>query len=90
MIRRLLKLPLMVWHRWIAPAFPPCCRFYPSCSVYAMEAIDRLPLHRALLLIVWRVVRCNPFHSGGYDPVPGCDPADDLSPHAHTHPASKA
>ncbi len=70
LINRLLKIPLRIWHRYISPCLPPACRFYPSCSVYALEALDRFPLHRALLLIVWRLLRCNPFHPGGFDPVP--------------------
>lgn len=46
------------------------CRFHPSCSRYAYEAICELPLWRAVGLIVWRIVRCNPFAAGGADPVP--------------------
>lgn len=69
-----MQFPLRIWHRWIAPAFPPMCRFYPSCSCYAVEALETQPFHRALWLIVRRVARCHPFHPGGYDPVPGtCD-----------------
>lgn len=47
------------------------CRFYPSCSNYAKEAIASLPFHRAAALIVIRLLRCTPFSTGGYDPVPG-------------------
>lgn len=52
---------------------PPMCRFYPNCSVYAVEALDRHPLHRALWLILKRVGKCHPLHPGGYDPVPGSE-----------------
>ncbi len=47
------------------------CRFYPTCSEYALEAVSRLPLSRALPLVAWRVLRCGPWTSGGVDPVPG-------------------
>lgn len=69
-VRRLLQLPLRIWHRFFSPVLPPMCRFEPSCSVYAVEAIEKLPLHRAFGLILWRVLRCNPLCRGGYDPVP--------------------
>lgn len=48
----------------------PCCRFEPSCSGYAREALERLPLPRALALAAGRILRCHPFHPGGWDPVP--------------------
>jgi len=66
----LLSLPLIFWHRFISPMFPPTCRFYPSCSVYAVEALEKHKLHRALWLITRRVGRCHPLHPGGFDPVP--------------------
>lgn len=46
------------------------CRFHPTCSQYAVEAFERLPLHRAFVLTVWRILRCQPFAKGGDDPVP--------------------
>lgn len=70
MINRVLKIPILFWHRIISPCLPACCRFYPSCSCYALEALDRHSLPRALALILWRIIRCNPLHPGGYDPVP--------------------
>ncbi|MEN6625228.1 MAG: membrane protein insertion efficiency factor YidD [Candidatus Sumerlaeia bacterium] len=70
MIDRILKAPLIVWHRWISPMLPPSCRFYPSCSVYAMQALDHYPLRQALPLILRRLSHCHPFHPGGYDPLP--------------------
>lgn len=54
----------------ISPYLPPACRFTPTCSAYAMEALERHGLVKGLLLSVARVVRCNPFCRGGYDPVP--------------------
>lgn len=66
----LLRLPLIFWHRFLSPMLPPTCRFYPSCSLYAVEALEKHRLHRALWLIVCRVGSCHPLHPGGYDPVP--------------------
>ena len=70
MIRRMLQFPLRLWHSGIAPMFPPSCRFYPSCSCYGIEALEKHRLDRALWLILRRLLRCHPFHPGGYDPVP--------------------
>jgi uncharacterized protein len=81
-VNRLLQLPIRFWHACIAPCLPPSCRFYPSCSSYALKTLDRLPWYRALGLILWRIVRCNPFHPGGYDPPPEAGPN---RPETHPH-----
>ncbi len=73
-LNRLLTLPLKAWHYGIGPLFPPSCRFHPSCSVYAIQALDRYPLRRAIPLILKRVARCHPFHPGGFDPLPDDPP----------------
>ncbi|MEV0647935.1 membrane protein insertion efficiency factor YidD [Phytomonospora sp. NPDC050363] len=67
---RLLSLPIVAYRRWISPALPARCRFHPSCSAYALEAISVHGALRGLYLAVRRVLRCQPFHPGGYDPVP--------------------
>ncbi|MCI6442476.1 membrane protein insertion efficiency factor YidD [Treponema sp.] len=54
----------------ISPFLPDCCRYTPSCSQYALEAIKKHGPFRGLYLAVRRILRCNPFHEGGYDPVP--------------------
>lgn len=48
----------------------PCCRYYPTCSQYALEAYEKYGFLKGTLLTVWRILRCNPFSKGGYDPVP--------------------
>ena len=63
-------LPILLYRRWISPLFPPCCRFTPTCSQYAAEAIRRHGVFRGIALGIWRILRCNPWCEGGYDPVP--------------------
>jgi uncharacterized protein len=70
---RLLALPVIAYRRWLSPALPARCRFYPSCSAYALEALARHGALRGTGLTVWRLLRCHPFHPGGYDPVPPGD-----------------
>ena len=67
---RLATALLRIYKRWISPLFPRACRFEPTCSVYAREAIERYGILRGGGLAVKRVARCHPFHRGGLDPVP--------------------
>ncbi|MDE5069084.1 MAG: membrane protein insertion efficiency factor YidD [Trichodesmium sp. St11_bin5] len=55
---------------FISPMLPPSCRFQPTCSEYAMEAIERFGIFKGTAMAVMRILRCHPFHPGGYDPVP--------------------
>jgi len=70
---RVLSAPIIAYRRWVSPALPDRCRFYPSCSAYALEAINTHGALRGIRLAVWRLLRCHPFHPGGYDPVPPVD-----------------
>lgn len=58
------------YQKWISPLKPSCCRFVPTCSEYALEAFRRHGFVKGLLLTVKRILRCNPFGKGGFDPVP--------------------
>ncbi|GGK41561.1 hypothetical protein GCM10010124_38020 [Pilimelia terevasa] len=72
---RMIGLALVAYRRWVSPALPARCRFYPSCSAYAQEAVARHGALRGSALAAWRLLRCHPYHPGGYDPVP--PPRDD-------------
>ena len=68
----LVSLPVLAYRKWISPLKPPCCRFTPTCSKYAIDALKEWGILCGLALAAWRVLRCNPFGKGGYDPVPKC------------------
>ena len=61
---------ILFYQKNISPIKKPCCRFYPVCSVYAIQSIERFGLFKGLFLAILRVIRCNPFFRGGFDPVP--------------------
>ena len=71
--RRLAVLLIRGYQRAISPLFPPACRFAPSCSSYAITAIARFGVVRGGAMALWRILRCNPWNPGGYDPVPEKD-----------------
>lgn len=68
---------LRVYRAVISPLYGPVCRYHPSCSAYALSAVTRFGAVRGTWMAVRRVARCNPWSFGGYDPVPGTDPAHD-------------
>jgi len=67
---RAVLLAIRFYQRVISPAFPPSCRFFPSCSEYAYQAVQKYGTLRGSWLGLTRLLRCHPFHPGGYDPVP--------------------
>jgi uncharacterized protein len=69
-VKRLLLAPIRLYQRLLSPALPRRCRYEPTCSAYAVTAIHRFGALRGTLLAVWRLLRCNPFSHGGFDPVP--------------------
>ena len=78
-VRSVLIGALGVYRKWISPLLPPACRFHPSCSEYAMGAIEQHGVWRGAGLTLCRLARCQPFSRGGFDPVP---PGADKSPRA--------
>lgn len=66
----LLILPIRFYQKYISPLTPATCRFTPSCSQYAVEAIRKHGPFKGLYLAIWRILRCNPWGGSGYDPVP--------------------
>jgi len=67
--RRALTAPIRAWSRWISPVTPQRCKYEPSCSRYATQAIEELGILRGSILAVWRLLRCNPLSHGGLDRV---------------------
>jgi uncharacterized protein len=69
-VKRVVLAALAAYRRWISPGLPRRCRYEPTCSAYAAQAVRRFGVARGLLLAAWRLLRCNPFSHGGFDPVP--------------------
>ncbi|PKQ20279.1 MAG: membrane protein insertion efficiency factor YidD [Actinobacteria bacterium HGW-Actinobacteria-6] len=69
-LRRIVTLPIKAYQRFVSPLFPPTCRFAPTCSAYAVTAIERHGVIRGGWLALKRVGRCHPWNPGGLDPVP--------------------
>ena len=67
--RSIFLTPIVVYRRAISPAIPRRCKYEPTCSLYAVQAVREYGILRGLVLAVWRVLRCNPWSYGGYDPV---------------------
>jgi len=68
-VKYILVILIKGYQKFISPLFPPSCRFYPTCSQYSLQAIEKYGVIKGFFLSIWRLVRCNPFHSGGYDPL---------------------
>jgi uncharacterized protein len=72
MSKKILLILIRGYRLYLSPLFPPSCRFQPTCSQYALEAVERFGVVKGSWLAIKRILRCHPFHPGGYDPVPKC------------------
>lgn len=70
LLRRLYTAPIAFYRRYVSPALPRVCKYYPTCSSYAMTAIERFGVVKGTVMAVWRLLRCNPYSNGGVDYVP--------------------
>lgn len=68
-LRRAATAPIRVYQLLVSPGLAPRCRYHPTCSQYAVEAVEELGILRGAVLAGWRLLRCNPFSRGGMDPV---------------------
>jgi putative membrane protein insertion efficiency factor len=68
-VSRVAVAPIRLYQRFVSPALPRRCKYEPTCSAYAMEAIRTHGIWRGMVLAAWRLLRCNPFSHGGHDPV---------------------
>lgn len=73
-MRAVLTRLIRLYQYIVSPLYPPCCRFHPTCSQYALEAVMRHGALKGSWLSLKRVLKCHPFHSGGLDPVPDVQP----------------
>ncbi|MCM1992355.1 membrane protein insertion efficiency factor YidD [Oceanirhabdus seepicola] len=68
-MKRILIFIIKLYRKYISPLKQPCCRFYPSCSQYAIDAISKYGALKGGFMAIKRIIKCNPFNPGGYDPV---------------------
>ena len=68
-MRKLMILMIRGYQKFISPLFPPTCRFYPTCSVYCIQALQKYGVIKGSFLGIKRILKCHPFHPGGYDPL---------------------
>ena len=78
-MKNLLIQLIRAYRLLISPLFPPSCRFQPTCSQYAIEAVERFGALKGSWLAIKRILRCHPFHPGGYDPVPLVEPEKSIA-----------
>lgn len=69
-MKKFFIFPIRFYQRYISPMLPPACRFTPTCSQYAIEAIEKYGIFKGLYLAIRRILRCHPWGGRGYDPVP--------------------
>ena len=82
---RVVQAPIVLYRRVISPALPRRCKYEPTCSAYAVQAIRELGVIRGSALAAWRLLRCNPFSHGGVDDVADRRFFKDKSAHSHAH-----
>ncbi|HEV8343512.1 MAG TPA: membrane protein insertion efficiency factor YidD [Candidatus Binatia bacterium] len=68
--KKIVVIALLLYRRFLSPSLPRSCRFFPSCSAYALESLERHGVRKGIGLGLRRILRCHPLHPGGYDPVP--------------------
>jgi len=68
-VKRIWLAPVFAYRRWLSPMLPRRCKYEPSCSTYTVQAVERFGVLRGTVLACWRILRCNPFSHGGFDPV---------------------
>lgn len=68
-MRKVFVFLIRLYQKYLSPLKRPCCRFYPTCSCYAIQAIQKYGIFKGSCMALWRILRCNPFNPGGYDPV---------------------
>ena len=69
-MKRIVLAPIRAYQHWVSSSQPRRCRYEPTCSAYAVGSIERFGVLRGTVLASWRILRCNPFSHGGFDPVP--------------------
>jgi len=69
MAKKFIVFLIRIYQKYISPFFPPVCRFYPTCSAYTLEAVEKYGALKGGVMGFLRILRCNPFFKGGYDPV---------------------
>jgi putative membrane protein insertion efficiency factor len=82
-MRHVIAFLIRIYQRFVSPFLGPRCRFYPSCSNYALQAVQRFGTFYGTWLSIKRLARCHPWHPGGYDPVPTAHEVDTCTHHAH-------
>ncbi len=70
LMSKILIVLIVFYQKYISPLKPATCRFYPSCSDYAIQAIQKHGFYKGIFLAIRRILKCHPYHAGGYDPVP--------------------
>ncbi|MEG0371544.1 MAG: membrane protein insertion efficiency factor YidD [Clostridium sp.] len=70
MLKKLFLMLIRMYQKYISPLKPPSCRFYPTCSTYGTQAIEKYGAIKGAFMTIKRILRCHPFNKGGHDPVP--------------------